>query len=96
MKRLLIFSIIALFLIGLTPFLNAQGEWKTKIAYDGSNRIQYVGKAVPGTATSDSLWQIKKFFYDGATTRIVDIVYANGNPTHKYIWDNRTTYTYTQ
>ena len=94
MKRIAIFSIIVLVLFAIAPYVNAQGEWTTEIAYDTSNRIQYVGRAVPGSATTASLWQILRITYEGATTRISTVTYANGNATHKWIWDNRATYTY--
>ncbi len=94
MKRLATLLIIVVFLVSLSPFLSAQGDWKTKIAEDVLERIQYVGMAVPGTATSDSLWQIMRVTYIGATTRIDSTDYANGDATHKWIWDDRATYTY--
>lgn len=95
MKRISIISILILIVFLLSPYINAQqGEWYTIITYDGLNRIQYVGKAVPGSATADELWQIMLVTYEGVTTRISTTTYANGDATHKWIWDNRAAYPY--
>lgn len=60
----------------------------------------YIGRAVPGSATSDSVWQIKRI--ENATG---DVTWAlgtddagaaegAGNSSFNKIWDNRLTYTF--
>lgn len=51
----------------------------------------YVGKALIGTATSEAKWQIKKIITSGTNTQIT---YAEGSDNFSYVWDNRTSYTY--
>ena len=89
---------ILILVLGLVTFLAAdligQGNWTTEISYDATDRIQYVGKAVPGSATSASLWLIMRITYVGATSAIADVTYAEGDATHKWIWDDRATYDY--
>lgn len=61
--------------------------YKTRIADDGN--YNYVGNAVPGSATSDAVWQIKRI--DNTTG---DIDWAGGALNFKWIWDNRTSLSY--
>lgn len=66
-------------------------EWlgwhSTKNANDGT--YSYVGKAVPGSATSSAVWQIKRI---KDTTDDKD--WADGNFVYDNIWDNRTSLSY--
>lgn len=55
------------------------------------NKIEYMGKALPGTATSASLWQIQKWTYD-SDGFLTNIKFANGKADFSFIWDSRTTY----
>ncbi len=73
------------------PF--SSGDLITKIAYDASNRAQYIGLADPGTSASDAQWQIKKITYDG-NGNVTDIQFAQGVNTYSKVWDNRATYSY--
>jgi hypothetical protein len=54
-----------------------------------SSTITYIGKALPGTATSAANWKISRI----DTTTGVRIMYA-GNSTYTQIWDNRASLTY--
>jgi hypothetical protein len=59
----------------------------TLLAYDGSNNLQYVGYATPGTATSAAGWQIWKLTYTGSlpTSRLA----AGGDLLFDNVWDDR-------
>jgi hypothetical protein len=61
-------------------------------AYDASGNVEYVGRARPGTAKSDPLWQIQKFTYgaDGVT----DVQWAGGLAAFSHIWNNRAALSY--
>jgi hypothetical protein len=50
----------------------------------------YLGKAHPGAKTTDAVWQISKF-QENLTE---PTVYPNGNEDFKFIWNNRTSLTY--
>lgn len=65
------------------------------LLYDGSNRVQYVCFAPPGTATSSASWQIFKLSYDGTSSRIVKKRYASGNDLFDKVADNYAAYNYT-
>ena len=56
--------------------------------------ITYVGKAIPGSATSASVWQICKIDESGTNGVELIITWAEGNKNFDKIWDDRTTYTY--
>ena len=62
-----------------------------KMAYDGSDNLEYLGMAPSGTATSAASWRIVKMTYTG--TNMGDFLQADrGNFTQ--IWDNRTGLSY--
>jgi hypothetical protein len=66
--------------------------------YDANSNAIYEAWAQPGSATSSSVWRIVKNTYDGSN-RFTASGFpqdANGNPScaFGFIWDNRTTYTY--
>lgn len=63
-----------------------------KIAYDGSNRTEYIGFALPGTASSAPGWLIKKMTYGAAGA--TDIQFAGGAIAFTSIWDSRAGYSY--
>ncbi len=64
------------------------------IAYDGSNREQYVGIAIPGSLTSASAWSIYKLEYDGTSGGVAKKRFADGTDEFSKIWDSKTSYTY--
>ena len=91
-KAILIISGI---LVLTSVFVIAQeGVYTEKVAYDSSDRILYFGRALPGTATSASGWQIYKLTYDGSSSRIVSKIWANGSPDFIHEWDERASYSY--
>jgi len=59
-----------------------------RIAYDVSNRAEYVGFAPKGLAEATDGWLLHKFAYDGASTRCVSRKIAYGN------WTNHASETY--
>lgn len=61
--------------------------------YDGSGNTIYIGNAQPGSASSDSVWRIKQLNYNGSN-QITSIKFPNGSPAYNFIYDNRTTLTY--
>lgn len=50
----------------------------------------YVGEAAPGASTSSAVWKI----FQVDTTTGVSLGFANKLGEYKFIWDDRTTYTY--
>ena len=68
------------------------GNYTSLMSYDGSNNLEYLGKANIGSATSDSIWQIKKFIYSGSN--MTGILYADGNELFDNLWDDRTSLSY--
>jgi hypothetical protein len=58
---------------------------------DVGGGVSYVGKAIPGTATSAGSWQVKRL-----TEAAGDVVveYADGNNAYDNIWDNRASLSY--
>lgn len=65
-------------------------DYITKIE-NPSTGVFYIGKAVPGSATSSSVWQIKKL---DTNTLALDKSYAGGVSTFTKVWDSRAGYTY--
>ena len=63
----------------------------TTLVDTSGGSVIYIGQALPGTATSDSLWRIQQI----NTASGVQIAFANGSPTFQAAWDNRLTYSYT-
>ena len=61
--------------------------------YDGNSLLIYVGQALTGSLTSEPKWAIQKLSYDG-NGNLVSVLWANGDYSYCYIWDNRTTYPY--
>lgn len=65
------------------------------VAYESRNdtttdtNLVYLGKALPGSATSDAAWQIKRYNKSAGTMTFADDVTA-----FTKIWDSRTGYTY--
>ena len=54
----------------------------------------YIGWATPGVPTSANKWKIRKLTYDG-NGQVLNIQFASGDVGFNFVWDNRTTYTYT-
>lgn len=54
----------------------------------------YVGKAHPGAATSDAVWQISRVVVTTTLPITTTITWADGNTNTDNIWDNRTGLSY--
>jgi len=59
----------------------------------GTQFTEYVGRAAPGTPTSEAKWRIEKWSYNASNT-ITSITFASGNAEFDKIWDNRATYNF--
>lgn len=64
-----------------------------KLAYDASNNLEYMGKSVIGSGTSEAKWQIIKLTYD-ASNNLTGILWAGGLESFVNIWDNRASLSY--
>jgi len=63
-----------------------------KATYSGGNPV-YIGYAAPGTATSDTEWQIRKVTVDG-DGNVTDVQFADGTNEFDKEWDERAGYSY--
>ncbi len=63
----------------------------TKAIDEANETTTYIGSAQIGTATSDSLWQIKRITVSGTVT---SITWADGTDAFVNSFDDRLTYTY--
>ena len=73
--------------------LMASDDYATLYDQDAiSPTLAYLGKAAPGSAKSDPVWQLKKltFGVDGD----VEITWADGNAAFDNVWDDRASLTY--
>ena len=61
-------------------------------AYDGGDNLVYLGRAVPGSAKGDAVWQISKFIYSGSN--LTDVQWADGDQNYDNVWDNRASLSY--
>jgi len=59
----------------------------TKLWDDSDPANIYVGEASPGTSTASAHWRIFKVTSSG-------LAYADGSADFSFIWNNRTSYTY--
>lgn len=81
--------------LGQFPIGILGDQFAIRNAYDGNNRLQYIGYARPEYQTKDKgVWAIIELIYDGATTRIIRQSYANGEVAMDKTWSDRATYTY--
>jgi len=60
-----------------------------RIEYTGGNAI-YIGKAFPGTLTSEAKWQICKLTYDG-DGNMTALNWCQGLDSFEFVWDDRAT-----
>lgn len=73
--------------------LSAHTILTQRAAYDASSNVEYLGYALPGSATSSPVWLIKKMSYD-VSNRFTGSTFADGNSEFDNIWDNRASLTY--
>jgi len=60
------------------------------VKYDDDGDYTYIGRAIPGSATSSAVWSIKRI-----TDATGDILWADSSTDALMIWDNRKDNTYT-
>jgi len=75
---------------GFYPF--SMDDMKVLMTYDDGN-VVYLGRALPGTATSVAQWQIRKFTYDD-DKNVTKIEFASGSSKYEYEWDEVENYEY--
>lgn len=63
------------------------------IDWSGGTNPIYIGFALPGSATSADVWQIRKLTWDGSNNPTA-IQLADGSSNYNAIWDNRAALTY--
>jgi len=66
-------------------------KWETRISWDANGNPEYIGKAQPGTLSSESFWQIKKITWD-ANNNPTLIQFANNSSEFIFEWDEKATY----
>ena len=69
------------------------GTLITKLSYDASENIEYIGSAAPDSAEDDTLWKIIRLTYD-ASDNITGTLYAEGTDSFDKKWSLRASYTY--
>lgn len=65
-------------------------NYQYNYAYDGSNNLEYLGKAMPGAADDDSAWSIVKFSYTGSNLTAKKL--ASNNASFNKQWTQRAMY----
>jgi len=71
----------------------ATAKYTSRFAYNSDGDLEYYGIAVAGSATSEAVWQIRKYFYD-SDGNLISVVFADGDTKYNNIWDNRTSLSY--
>ena len=70
-----------------------QAKYSVRQAFDGSNRLEYLGFAKVGSAEGDAVWQIREFTYDGSGNN-TEINYADGDALFDNVWTDRASLSY--
>ena len=73
-----------------TPITGA--AYTIKTTDDANSQLEYFGEAPPGSATSVSIWRIRKLTYSSGGNP--SWLYADGNDKFDNIWDNRASLSY--
>lgn len=73
------------------PFKTVRDVEERAIVDKASATTTYVGVARMGAATSSAVWQISKISTSG---NVVEILYADGDPSYNNVWDNRASLSY--
>lgn len=62
---------------------------------DRDGTFIYIGEALPGSATSDAVWRVKRVEeIETAGEKDYNIIWAGGDDNFDKIWDNRASFTY--
>lgn len=78
---------------GLEGIASGNTTYTTRIDTVSTSGITYIGKAIPGSIVSNSVWQIQ-IIDESQTPETTIILFADGNAEFNNIWDNRTTLNY--
>lgn len=57
-----------------------------------SGTTWYIGRALPGSATSSAVWQIMRLTFSGGLLTAVE--WADSNDNFDNVWDNRASLSY--
>jgi len=71
--------------------LKAELEVQYNRLIDFEAPYTYVGEALPGTATTEAKWRIKRIETVGED---FNILWADGDANFNNVWDDRATFTY--
>jgi hypothetical protein len=63
-------------------------NYTVAMGFDGANNPIYIGRAPMGSATSASVWQLRKLTFDGANNP-TNIQWKNGDDNFDNTWDDR-------
>ena len=75
--------------MGGVSYVSRESNYTTLIDEQGA--VSYIGKALPKSATSSPVWQIKKLTQ---TETLLSVVFADGNDNFDNVWDNRASLVY--
>ena len=67
-------------------------HYTQRMAYTGQGLPEYIGLAIPSSANSDSVWQIRKLVYTG--TNVTSVLWCDGNNNFDNTWDNYDSHSY--
>ena len=67
--------------------------YREKKELDSNGNTIYFGQCRPSGATSEAVWRIQKWTYDG-NGFFNGIVWADGTDQFIKVWDDRASYTY--
>lgn len=78
--------------------LRVEAPQLQKLIASAGGTAYYIGEALPGAASEDAAWRIKKVDSPSALAAAigaVETIYADNSAAFTKIWDNRAGYTYT-
>lgn len=75
------------------PFIAGATNYTMKFDYDASGNQIYVGWAQTGTVSSVASWRIMQQTFNGSN-QATDIKWPNGSTGFGWVWDSRTSYSY--
>ena len=70
-----------------------EGYLSMRTSYNVSGYPEYIGYAEPGKLATEAQWQICKLTYDGSG-KVISRLYVNGDWHFIFIWNLRTSYSY--
>ena len=76
-----------------TALIQLNRNYTQFIEYDGNGNAIYIGTALPGSATTATVWQVKRLTYDGSGN-MTALEWADGNDDFDNVWDDRASLNY--